>query len=354
MPRKNAMKLSIHSVDLPLLHPFTIARGTKYAAKNVVLILEGDFGIAYGECAPNPRYNQSQDGASVHYHQLKKEIEVVDVKDLSAIEHFYRKNYPKGGAYAAGVEMLLLDAHGKAYNKPLWKLLGCSTPTTAASTYTIGISGLEELEGKLKEAAAFPILKVKLGGENDLAMMAKIREYTDKPIRIDANEGWKDPVYALKMAEKMVEFGVELIEQPLAASDRKGLVAFRKESPLPVCADESCEGQEDLNYLAEAFDIINIKLMKIGSVLGGLKLSRDAQAKGLEVMVGCMLESSLAIAAGALIGTTAKYADLDGHVLIKDMPFSKLQTNEEFAITLSDLPGLGVQMESSLAKYELV
>lgn len=347
------MKLSIHAVDLPLLHPFTIARGTKYAAKNVILTLDGAFGTAFGECAPNPRYDQTQDGAQAHYLQLKNEIEAVDINDLNAIENFYRKNYPKGGAYAAGVEMLLLDAYGKSHNQPLWKILGCTTPKTPASTYTIGISSAEELEGKLKEAETFPILKIKLGGDNDIAMMAKIRELTDKPLRIDANEGWKNPDYALKMAEKMVGFGVELIEQPLAASDRAGLIAFRKDSPLPVCADESCEGQEDLNYLADAFDIINIKLMKIGSVLDGLKLSRDAQAKGLDVMVGCMLESSLGIAAGALIGTTAKYADLDGHVLLKEMPFSKLQTNKDFAITLSNAPGLGVQMESSLGKYEL-
>lgn len=347
------MKLSIHTVNLPLLHPFTIARGTKYKAKNVVLVLEGNFGIAYGECAPNPRYDQTQEGAFQHYQALKQEIESVEVSDLNAIEAFYRKHYPKGGAYAAGVEMLLLDAFGKSHNQPLWKALNCETNQTPPSTYTIGISSVEELKAKLDEAAAFPILKIKLGGENDIAMMQRIRELTDKPIRIDANEGWKNPTYALKMAEKMVGYGVELIEQPLAASDREGLIAFRKESPLPVCADESCEGHEDLNYLADAFDIINIKLMKIGSVLDGLQLSRDAQAKGLDVMVGCMLESSLAISAGALIGTTAKYADLDGHVLLKEMPFSQLKTNNDFAISLSDLAGLGVELESSLAKYEL-
>lgn len=347
------MKLSIHPVDFPLLHPFTIARGTKFAAKNVVLVLEGAFGTAFGECAPNPRYHQTQDGAYSHYQQIKAEIEAVDVNDLNAIEHFYNRNYPKGGAYGAGVEMLLLDAHGKSKRMPLWRLLGCSTPTTPASTYTIGISSLEELESKLLEAEKFPILKIKLGGDDDLAMMCKIRELTNKPLRIDANEGWKNPKYALKMAEKMVEFGVEIIEQPLSSTDKEGLIAFRKESPIPVCADESCEGLEDLNYLADAFDIINIKLMKIGSVLGGLKLSRDAQAKGLEIMVGCMLESSLAIAAGAIIGTTANYADLDGHALLKHMPFSSLNTNTDFAITLPETAGLGVQLESSLSEYTL-
>lgn len=343
--------LEILPVNFPLKYPFKIARGTKYAARNVILSWKGDWGEAYGECAPNPRYNQTQEDAFDHFNHIKADLHRLDMNSMQAIDDFVQERYSKGGAYSAALEMLLLDAHAKLKKRPLYELLEVTHLKTPISSYTLGISSLDELKDKIEEATPYPILKVKLGTEDDLSIMKEIRKWTDKTIRVDANEGWKTVDNALKIADNLQKMGVELIEQPLHASQREELIAFKQQSPLPVCADESAEGNEDLSYLAEAFDIINIKLMKVGSILQGRRWLKEAKKKGLQIMVGCMLESPLAIMAGAMIAVDAEYCDLDGSILLRESAFEKTPFTKSWEVQLNPNPGLGVARIKAIEQY---
>ncbi len=198
------------------------------------------------------------------------------------------------------------------------------------------------MQQKVRAASQYPIFKIKLGTTRDREIINAIRQVTDKPLRVDANEGWK----TLEQAQREIEFlatqNIELIEQPMPAAEFELMKELKRWSPLPLCADESFMGNEDLEEISEAFHIINIKLMKIGSLSKARKVVQEAHQLGLEVMIGCMIESSLANAAGALISLNAEYADLDGHLLISNDPFQGLLTDRQARIRLSDKEGLGV------------
>ena len=184
--------------------------------------------------------------------------------------------------------------------------------------------------------------KIKLGTHNDRKIIQAIREVTDKPLRVDANEGWKTIDQAKREIEYLAEQGIEMVEQPMPSSMIKELAEVKRWSPLPLMADESFTGVEPLTEIAEQFDIINIKLMKIGSLLKAKRTIEQAHILGLEVMIGCMIESSLAITAGGVLALNCEYADLDGHLLISNDPFSGLKVLEDGRISLSEKQGLGV------------
>lgn len=344
-------KFECFAVDFPLKYPFKIARGTKFAAKNIVLRWEGPWGLAYGECAPNARYGESQQEALLIFNSLKEALSAFEPNSLSAIQEFLITHKLMGGAYAAGLEMLLLDAWSKSQSVSLSSLLATPKLHTPISSFTLGISALEELEQKIKEAEAYPILKVKLGTDYDLEILQEIRKWTDKPLRIDANEGWKTVAHAQEMIEQLMDFGVELVEQPLHASQKEDLVELKKVSPLPLCADESCTSLQDLPYLATAFDVINIKLMKTGSVLQSIAMAQQARNVGLKVMVGCMLESPMAIMAGAYIASWAHYADLDGAFLLSDSCFQQPKHDGEYRLLLNEEPGFGVSLTTPIQNF---
>ena len=199
------------------------------------------------------------------------------------------------------------------------------------------------MQEKVEAADAFPILKVKLGTDSDREIIRAIRQVTDKPIRVDANEGWETLEVAKEQIAFLHEQNIELVEQPMPSSSKKEMAELREWAPLPVFADESFEGDEDLDEMASQFDGINIKLMKIGSLVKARNVIAQARKRDLQIMVGCMIESSLAISAGALIGTWADYVDLDGFLLIKDDPFQGLQLSDEKEVILGDDPGLSVR-----------
>jgi L-alanine-DL-glutamate epimerase-like enolase superfamily enzyme len=193
----------------------------------------------------------------------------------------------------------------------------------------------------VEEAAEYPVLKIKLGGERDEAVLRAIRAVTDRPIRVDANAGWTR-ARALAMLPILKEHGVELLEQPLAADDLEGIAAVRRASPgIPVVADESCVVATDIPKVAGAVDGINIKLAKCGSLREALRMIATARAHGLLVMVGCMIETSIGITAAAHFSPLVDVADLDGAALTTDDPFTGARIDRG-QITLPTEPGLGV------------
>lgn len=333
--------------ELILQNPFTIARGTKETVSNVVVTLTADNITGYGEAGPNKRYDEDAETVVEYLDQLPESF----FEDIQEPEELTQKidsltGHPVKSAQAA-IEMAWLDWWGKTQQQPLWKLWDAPSDKTPSTSFTIGLDEIEVMQRKVEEAEVYPILKVKLGTDRDREIIEAIREITDKPIRVDANEGWTDLPVAKEQIAFLAEQSIEIVEQPMPSAMHDEMARLKEWSPLPLMADESFKGNEDLDRTAEAFDGINIKLMKIGSLVKARHVIEEARNRDLQVMIGCMIESSLANAAGALLGTWADYVDLDGHLLIKDDPFEGLQLDEEKRVVLSDRPGLGVRRRNS-------
>jgi len=249
------------------------------------------------------------------------------------------------GAAAAAVDMALYDLAGKRLGVPLYELLGIDPGNTPVTSFTIGMDTPEIVEAKVEEAADYAVLKVKMGSDDDRQVLETVRRVTDRPLRVDANEGWslEDAVSRLEWLEEM---GVELVEQPLPEGELEAMQELRRLSPLPLFADESCHRATDIPRLATAFDGINIKLMKCGGLGEALRMIAVARAHGMQIMLGCMVESSLAITAAAHLSPLVDHADLDGNLLIGNDPFEGV-TIEGGRLVLPDAPGLGVRPRTS-------
>lgn len=336
-------KVSWEIVPLKLKEVFTISRSSRSEVPNVFLTLSKNGFTGYGEAGPNTRYEETPEKVIDYFQALPNGF----FDDLTAAEEIPQKLdeldlYPIKSAQAA-IEMAFLDWQAKSEGQTLWKKWGAPSPKGPVTSYTIGIDTPLKMQEKIKAARGYPVYKIKLGTEQDRQIIEAVREVTDKPIRVDANEGWK----TLDQAKKEIEFlstqNVELIEQPMPSAEFELMKKLKQWSPLPLAADESFVGNELLDEISEAFDIINIKLMKIGSLIKARKTIAEAHDRGLKVMIGCMIESSLANAAGALLALNADYADLDGHLLIENDPFKGLEVDIPGHINLSNKSGFGVQ-----------
>lgn len=343
----NGFKLKFKVVDLILKQPFTISRGTKEKVTNVFVELSGGLHTGYGEAAPNTRYDEDAEKVLGYL----KTIPPAFFDDIETIEQFISKldahnqsHQPVKSAEAA-LEMAWLDWWGKSRQQPLWKIWEAPSRTGPVTSYTIGLDEVELMQQKVKAAFEYPIYKVKLGTERDKEIIKALREVTDKPIRVDANEGWTSLEEAKRMIGFLADHNIELVEQPMPARQFSNLKKLKAFSPLPLCADESFTGTESLAEVSEAFDIINIKLMKTGSLIKAKDIIKEAKTYNLQIMIGCMIESSIANTAGALLSLWADYADLDGHLLIKNDPATGLTLTKNKEIKLLDKPGLGVKIK---------
>ena len=335
-------KISWEHYSLKLKHIFTISRSSRSEVPVVFFMLEKDGITGFGEASPNARYQESPEKVEAVFASIKPEyfdgIETPEQAEAMLDE----LKLPVQAARFA-VEMAWLDWWAKSKNQPLWKLWGAESVVGPVTSFTIGIDSIKNMVSKVKEADPYPVYKVKLGTDRDREIIEAIRNVTDKPIRVDANEGWKTVEQARREVEYLNGMGIELIEQPMPSSRLKDMIELKAVSVVPLAADESFIGDENLVELSHAFHIINIKLMKIGSLVKAKRVLDNAHKLGLKVMVGCMIESSLGNAAGAILGLWADYVDLDGHVLISNNPFTGLSINKEGRIQLSDKPGFGVE-----------
>jgi len=344
-------KLDYEILELQLDQPFTISRGTKTAVRNVLVKLTADGITGYGEAGPNRRYDEDAEKVICVLESLPEQFfdDIESGQELAdKLEQFQSdRSQPVVHSANAALEMAWLDWWGKSQQQPLWKLWKAPSNKTPATSYTIGVDEIEVMQQKVETAADYPILKVKLGTDRDRKIIKAIRKITDKTIRVDANEGWGDLETAKKRITFLADQHIELIEQPMPSSMHKELRSLKEWSPLPIMADESFLGNEDLEQIAHQFDGINIKLDKIGSLVKARQVIKKARQLELEVMVGCMVESSLAISAAALIGTWADYIDLDGFLLIQDDPFEGLKLAPNKEIVLNNASGLGISMKST-------
>ena len=240
----------------------------------------------------------------------------------------------------AALDAALHDWIGKRLDVPLWRLLGLS-PDAPPTSYTIGIDTIDGTRDRARRAHEFRALKIKVGGAEDLARLEAVREESDAPLRVDANEGWTLES-ARELMPELIRLGVEFVEQPFPAADLDSFRALRELHPrLPVVVDEGCHDLRDVAPAAAYADGINVKLAKSGGVREAVRMIHAARALGLRVMLGCMVESQLGVAPAAAIASLADWVDLDGHLLLADEPFTGLRLEDGRVLPGMD-SGLGV------------
>ena len=331
------MQITSKITKLQLTSPFKIARRAMDTYREVISI-EIDGGL--GETAPARFYGETVQTVKA----ALKTVGAVIEADLGAIQDVMAEvETALGGNYAAksAIDMALHDRLGKKLGVPLYQLWGLNPMKTPQTSFTIGLDEPIVMAEKARRAEAYSILKVKLGTPQDLEIMAALRAVTDKPIYVDANTAWH-PKEAVRKIRELVQYGVELIEQPTNPYDLRGLKFVREHSELPIIADESVKRAADIPALAECVDGINIKLVKCGGLLEALRMMHVARAHGLKVMLGCMIESSLGITAAAHLTPLVDYADLDGNLLIANDPYVGV-TVEKGKLVLPSGPGIGCQ-----------
>lgn len=245
------------------------------------------------------------------------------------------------GAAKAGLDIALHDLVARGLGLPLTELLGTSSDIPPTD-FSIGLDEPATVAARAERASHFPTLKIKLGGPADLETLEKVRGVYAGPIRVDANTGW-EPASALRLLPELERLGVELIEQPFPARALPHLRWLQEHSPLPIVADESCETEADLEALVGVVAGVNVKLMKCGGVGPALRMMRRARELGFKIMLGCMEETSVGIAAGAAVASLADWVDLDGNLLLASDPFSGLELDDGCRWVIGGAPGLGVE-----------
>ncbi len=334
------MKLKYQHIDLKLKHTFTIARSSRDFEPCIIVEFEHDGIVGYGEASPSERYSETKETVIEFF----KKIDLSFFKDPFQLEDnlFYIGNIDNGNTSAkAAVDIALHDWIGKKLNVPFWKLCGLNKDKTPTTSFTIGIDTLDIIEKKVREAEPYPILKVKVGVQNDEQIIKTIRNLTNKVIRVDANEGWKSKEMARDKILWLEEQGVELVEQPLPTTMLDETGWLREQIHIPLIADESVTRLTDLPKLRGAFDGINIKLMKCTGLREAIRMIHTAKALNMKIMLGCMIESSIGISAAAQLSPLVDYADLDGNILITNDPFDGVKVVEGKLI-LCEKPGLGI------------
>jgi L-alanine-DL-glutamate epimerase-like enolase superfamily enzyme len=333
--------LRARPLDLKLARPFTISRGSKDTAQNVLVEIEHEGVMGRGEAAPNSRYGQSQQSTLAALDQFSPPQAAFASMDALAIMASFREQAPEESAAHAALEMAMWDWAGHRAGKPLYEMFGIEPGKLPVSSWTLSIDEPEGLAARIEESARWPVLKLKMsGGDADIRAIELLRERTERPFRVDANEAWSEDEAAEKIPW-LASVGCQLVEQPLPAGQLDAMRRLAKSSALPLIADEDAPNLLVLDELVGAFHGVNIKLMKCGGLRNAIQMVHAARARGFSLMLGCMIESSIAISAAAQIAALVDWTDLDGAALLAADPFVGA-TVCGGEIQLSKAPGLGV------------
>lgn len=333
-------KVDYKTKRLTLKHAWTIARNTSTYKDNVFVRLEKDGIVGLGEAAHNVRYGETLESTFATIEKAKPLFEQGSPFHFVDLSEQLQKICEGQTAAKAALDMALMDWVGKALGIPYYQLLGLDPRKAPQTTFSIGIDTPEVIRQKVKEAEPYPLLKIKLGKDNDEEIMQAVRAETDKTLRVDANEGWKTKEECLRKIEWLAKNGVDVVEQPMPADMLKEAAWVRERSPIPVLADEAVKRASDIPKLAEAFDGINIKIDKSGGVQEALRMIWMARSLDMKIMLGCMISSSLSITAAAQLSPLVDFPDLDGNLLISDDPFQGVEVRDGWLI-LPEKPGLG-------------
>lgn len=338
---KARMQLSWEPYELQLRHTFTVASYSRTTTPDVQVEIRYDGFTGHGEASMPPYLGQTVESVCAFLQKVDLG-QFSDPFQLEDILAYVDSLSPGDTAAKAAVDIALHDLVGQLLGQPWWRLWGLDAAKAPNTTYTIGIDTPDVVREKTRECAdRFNILKVKVGLDNDYEMIRTIREVTDLPLAVDANQGWKDRQQALDEIFWLQEHGVVMVEQPMPKERLDDNAWITERSPLPVFADEAVQRLSDVPALVGAYTGINIKLMKCTGMREAWKMATFARAAGLRVMVGCMTETSCAVTAAAHLSPLADFADLDGNLLISNDRFRGV-TVESGRLTLPDAPGLGL------------
>lgn len=339
---KARMHLSFEPYELKLKHVFTVSSFSRSTTPDVQVRIDYDGYTGYGEASMPPYLGQTVESVC----SFLKKVDLEQFPDPFCIDDIltYIDSLSDGDSAAkAAVDIALHDLVGKIIGAPWHRMLGLNPDKTPNTTYTIGIDTDEMVKLKTREVAGqFKILKVKLGTPRDREMIRAIREVSDLPIAVDVNQGWKNKKKALDEIFWLKEQGIVMVEQPMPKEMLDANAWLTERSPLPTFADEAIQRLKDIPAIKGAYTGINIKLMKCTGMREAWKMMNYARAEGMKVMIGCMTETSCAIAAAAQLSPAVDFADLDGNLLIANDIF-RGTTVVDGKITLNQLPGIGIE-----------
>lgn len=332
-----AIDLKYEPITLNLETPFRIAHGTSVVRQNVLVRVRAAGLEGLGEAAPVRQHHETQAGVMNYLADLALPDDPLLLEDLlDALP-------PGSQAAKAAIDIALHDLQGKALGVPLYRLWGLNPARAPQTSFTLGLGPVAEVQAKARAAAArFSILKLKLDTDEagSLALVRAVRETVDSRLVADANCAWTVE-QALRLIPALADLGLEWIEQPLAEDDLEGLAKLHRASPLPIFADEPVRTARDIAHLAGRVDGVNVKVMKAGGLREAKRMIAVARAHDMQVMLGCMIETSLGITAAAHLAPLVDWADLDGNLTITNDPFMGVRV-EGGELILPAGPGLGV------------
>lgn len=299
--------LTVSNESWPLAEVFTISRGSKTAAEVVVVELQDGSHTGRGECVPYARYGETVEGVMAALKEVRSQLS-------GDVTRQQIQSFMKPGAARNALDCAFWDLEAKRTGKPVWEQAGLPKPGPLVTAFTLSLDTPEKMAAAASRNASRPLMKLKLTGEGDLERVAAVREAApNTDLIVDANEGWSVDMVE-PFSTDLAKHGVKMIEQPLPAADDRMLADVSH--PVPLCADESAHTSAELDALIGRYDVINIKLDKTGGLTEALALRKAAEAAGLQIMIGCMVGTSLAMAPAVLVGQGAAFVDLDGPLLL--------------------------------------
>lgn len=338
--RSGRLNLSFKPYELKLRHSFNLAKYSRTTTPDVLIQLEYDGIIGYGEASMPPYLGESVESVTAFLSSLDLS-QFTDPFRIEEIHEYLDSVAPDNRAAKASVDIALHDLLGKIMGQPWYKIWGLSPEKAPDTSFTIGIDTAEVVRKKVDEADPYNVLKVKMGLDNDKELVEIIRSKTDRPICVDANQGWNSKEQALEMCHWLAERNCLFVEQPMPKEMIDETAWVRERSPLPIIADEFLQRLPDVRRAAEAYDGINIKLMKSTGMHEAYKMAVLAKSLGMKVMLGCMTETSCAVSAASQLAPMVDWADLDGNLLIANDCFDGMKIVNG-KVTIPDRPGIGV------------
>jgi L-alanine-DL-glutamate epimerase-like enolase superfamily enzyme len=336
-----AAKLEAEILRLKLKHTWTTVMSSSDYRDTLHVRYVRDGITGHGEGAPIVRYKESAESALKAVNFARSLVVSTDPWAFSKLMANVFRQVQGEYAGKAAIDIALMDWVGQKLGIPLYRYFGLDPRDTPVTTFSIGIDNPETTRQKVREADEFPVLKIKVGLDTDEATIAAVRSATNKPLRVDANEGWKDKEEAVRKINWLATQGVEFVEQPMPAHMLEEMHWVHSRVHIPLIADESCLHPGDVPKMVGAFDGINVKLDKTGGMLEAYREIQMAKALGLKTMLGCMISSSVTVTAAAHLSPLVDYADLDGNLLIANDPFSGVKV-QRGKLILPDGPGLGL------------
>lgn len=338
---KSVLVLRFRPYDLHMKHVFTLASGSRSTTPVMLTEIEFDGVVGFGEASMPPYLGESHETANLFLSSVdltKFSSPFLMEEILAYVDQLAPGNY----AAKASVDIALHDLVGKLMKQPWYRIWGLNPEHTPDTSFTIGIDKPEVVKEKVREAALYRILKVKLGQGNDKEMIQAVRSVTDKALCVDVNQGWTDRSMALEMTQWLKEQGVVFVEQPMPKASVDDIAWLTRNSPLPIIADEAIQTIADFKKVQDTYSGINIKLMKCGGMRAAYIMIGMARALNMKVMIGCMTETSCAVTAAAQLSPLVDWADLDGNLLIDNDIYEGI-TISDGKIILPERPGIGIR-----------